>query len=112
MRRRDFIAFLSGAATAWPLATRAQQTMPVIGFLNSASPDGYAPQLAAFRQALKTADFAEGRNVAIEYHWARGQYDRLPAMAADLVRSGVAVIVANTPANVAAKNATTTIPIV
>ena len=104
MRRREFIA-LAGSTAAWPIAARAQQQpMPVIGFLNSASPDGYAPQLAAFRQALKDAGFAEGQNVTIEFHWARGQYDRLPAMAADLVHRGVAVIVANTPANIAAKN--------
>ena len=73
MRRREFIA-LAGSTAAWPIAARAQQQpMPVIGFLNSASPDGYAPQLAAFRQALKDAGFAEGQNVTIEYHWARGQ---------------------------------------
>jgi putative tryptophan/tyrosine transport system substrate-binding protein len=110
MRRRDFIATLGGAA-AWPLTTRAQP-MPVIGFLNSASPDGYAPMLTAFRQGLKDTGFVEGQNVGIEFRWAEGQYDRLPAMAADLVHREVAVIVANTPANVAAKNATTTIPII
>jgi putative tryptophan/tyrosine transport system substrate-binding protein len=110
MRRRDFIATLSGAA-AWPLTTRAQP-MPVIGFLNSASPDGYAPMLTAFRQGLKDTGFVEGQNVGIEFRWAEGQYDRLPAMVADLVHREVAVIVANTPANVAAKNATTRIPII
>jgi putative ABC transport system substrate-binding protein len=86
--------------------------MPVIGFLNSASRKGYATELTTFRQALKETGFVEGQNVAIEYRWAEGQYDRLPAMAADLVHREVAVIVANTPGNLAAKNATTTIPIV
>jgi putative ABC transport system substrate-binding protein len=86
--------------------------MPVIGVLNVGSPDGYAPILTTFRQALKDAGFVEGQNVGIEYRWAQGQYDRLPAMAADLVHRKVAVIVANSPANLAAKKATTTIPIV
>ena len=113
MRRREFIALI-GSAAALPLASRAQQsTMPVVGFLNGASPQSYEHQIAAFRDGLKDGGFVEGRNVAIEYRWAEGHYDRLPAMAADLVNRKVAVIAAtSTPANVVAKAATKTIPIV
>jgi putative tryptophan/tyrosine transport system substrate-binding protein len=112
MRRRDFIKVIVGSAVAWPLSARAQQPMPVIGFLNGASPEGYAHYVAAFRQGLPQAGYVEGQNVTVEYRWAQGQYDRLPAMAADLVHREVAVIVANTPGAIAAKNATSKIPIV
>jgi putative ABC transport system substrate-binding protein len=113
MRRREFITLLGGTAAAWPFAARAQQpTMPVVGFLRSATLADVPHWVAAFRQGLKEAGFVEGQNVAIEFRSADNQLDRLPALVADLVRQPVAVIVGNTDAALAAKAATTTVPIV
>jgi putative ABC transport system substrate-binding protein len=114
MKRREFITLLGGTAVAWPLGAQAQQPMPVIGFLNGTDPETFSGWLAGFKTGLKSAGFIEGQNVTVIYLWAEGHYDRLPAMAADLVRRQVSVIVAagapNSP--LAAKAATTTIPIV
>jgi ABC-type uncharacterized transport system substrate-binding protein len=113
MNRRALITLLGGAA-GWPMVAQAQQrpAMPVVGFLNAGFASGYEPMLAGFHQGLKETGYVAGHNVAVEYHWMEGQFDRAPAMVAELIRRQVAVIFANTPGNLAAKAATTTIPIV
>jgi putative ABC transport system substrate-binding protein len=115
VKRREFITLLSGAAVAWPLAVRAQQpALPVIGYLSARSPDETSHLIAAFRRGLGEQDFVEGQNVTIEYRWALGQYDRLPVMASELVRRSVTVLTTTggEPSTLAAKAATSTIPIV
>ncbi len=114
MKRREFFSAVGVAIVAWPLAPRAQQaTKPVIGFVNTSSPDGYLPMANAFRVGLKENGYVDGQNVTVEFHWAEGHNDRLPAIMAQLVRRQVAVIAATSaPAALAAKAATTTIPIV
>src|SRR5512135_836050 len=114
MKRREFIGFLGGAAAAWPLAARAQQSaIPVVGFLSSGAPGPLRQQLPAFEEGLKESGFIKDRNVAVEYRFAEGQFNRFPTLVSDLVSRQVAVLVVTTDAGTrAAKQATTTIPIV
>jgi putative ABC transport system substrate-binding protein len=114
MRRRDFIKVVAGSATAWPLTARAQQAMQVVGYLHVGSPAESRDRVAAFHRGLKELGFVEGHNVAIEYRWADNQFDRLPELAADLIRRNVAVIAAPAGADTTrvVKGLTTTIPIV
>jgi len=113
LKRRELLASTAvGIMGLWPLVGRAQQAVPVIGFLNIATREGYASNVAAFHEGLKESGYEEGKNVAVEYRWADGHYDRLSELAAELVHRQVAVIVANTPANLAAKKATDVVPIV
>ena len=114
MRRRELITILGGAATVWPFVTFAQPAVPIIGFLSSRSPADTTTLVAAFRNGLGEAGYIEGKNIAVEYRWADGQYDRLPALVADLVQRGVALLVTTggEPSALAAKAATSTIPIV
>ena len=114
LRRRQFITLLGGAAAAWPLAAWAQQAMPVVGWMSGRSPEDSVHLLTAFRDGLRETSFIEGQNISVEYRWALGQYDRLPALASDLVRLGVTVLVGvgGDVSAIAAKHATPTIPIV
>jgi putative tryptophan/tyrosine transport system substrate-binding protein len=112
MKRRDFIALLSGAAAAWPVAPRAQQAMPVVGILGISAPDTIGDRLRTFRLGLKEAGYIDGENLVIDYRWTENQLDRLPELAADFVRNQVAVITTVAGASLAAKLATTSIPIV
>jgi putative tryptophan/tyrosine transport system substrate-binding protein len=113
MKRREFITLLAGAGAAWPLAARAQPAVPVVGFVyTDQTASEAAPFITAFHQGLREVGFIEGQNVAVEHRWVGRQYDRLPAFAAEMVRRQVAVIVGNTPPALAAKTATSTIPIV